>query len=227
MVFLFDSIVSPEYALGPDGRYETSFAGITGCKVQRFGGDKGAGLDPFAIFPSKRVAANFLASVAKVENDQDLLADLYLTAEKARQRERAHRDGDGRPEEAPAGEPASLSVPLRGRDGDLSADGLRPLRPPARGAEGRSGLSGALRHLEEDSGHRHDPDLEEEGDSGRRGMVARRDQPEDGQALFPAGGRVRARDCEDREALQRRLRRRDPARLRPHGEGRRTTVREG
>ena len=53
MVFLFDSIVRPEYALGPDGRYETSFAGITGCKVHRFGGDKGAGLDPFAIFPSK------------------------------------------------------------------------------------------------------------------------------------------------------------------------------
>ena len=83
MVYLFDSITRPEYALGPDGRYETSFAGLTGCKVHRFNGDKGAGLDPFAIFPSKRVAANFLASVAKVENDQDLLADLYLTAEKA------------------------------------------------------------------------------------------------------------------------------------------------
>ena len=82
MVFLFDSIVRPEYALSPDGRYETSFAGMTGCRVHRFTGDKGAGLDPFAIFPSKRVAANFLASVAKVENDQDLLADLYLTAEK-------------------------------------------------------------------------------------------------------------------------------------------------
>jgi hypothetical protein len=83
MIFLFDSITRPEYALGPDGRHETSFAGMTGCKVHRFGGNKGAGLDPFAVFPSKRVAANFLASVAKVENDQDLLADLYLTAEKA------------------------------------------------------------------------------------------------------------------------------------------------
>jgi energy-coupling factor transporter ATP-binding protein EcfA2 len=83
MVYLFDSITKPEYACGPDGRYETSFAGLTGCKVHRFKGDKGAGLDPFAIFPSKRIAANFLASVAKVENDQDLLADLYLTSEKA------------------------------------------------------------------------------------------------------------------------------------------------
>ncbi len=82
MVFLFDSIVRPEYALGSDGTYETSFAGITGCVVRRFNGAKGAGLDPFAVFPEKRMAANFLASVAKVEGDQDLLDDLYLTCQK-------------------------------------------------------------------------------------------------------------------------------------------------
>jgi len=82
MVFLFDSITKPEYSRGSDGRYETSFAGLTGCKVHRFTGDEGAGLDPFAIFPSKRLAANFLASIAKVEDDRDLLADLYLAAEK-------------------------------------------------------------------------------------------------------------------------------------------------
>ncbi|MDA4127600.1 MAG: hypothetical protein OK452_10450 [Thaumarchaeota archaeon] len=83
MVFLFDSIVRPEYAVSPDGRYETSFAGITGCKVHRFNSGSGAGLDPFAVFPTKRIAANFLASVAKVENDADLLADLYLASERA------------------------------------------------------------------------------------------------------------------------------------------------
>jgi hypothetical protein len=83
MVFLFDSIVRPEYALGPDGTYESSFAGITGCTVRRFNGEKGAGLDPFAVFPEKRMAANFLASVAKVEGDQDLLDDLYLTSQRA------------------------------------------------------------------------------------------------------------------------------------------------
>jgi hypothetical protein len=83
LVFLFDSIVRPEYALGPDGKYESSFAGLTGCDVHRFNSDRGAGLDPFAVFPSKRVAANFLASVARVENDPDLLADLYLTSESA------------------------------------------------------------------------------------------------------------------------------------------------
>jgi hypothetical protein len=83
MVFLFDSIVRPEYAVGPDGAYETSFAGITGCRVRRFNGDIGAGLDPFAVFPEKRMAANFLASVAKVEGDQHLLDDLYLTSQRA------------------------------------------------------------------------------------------------------------------------------------------------
>jgi hypothetical protein len=83
MVYLFDSIVRPEYAVSPDGKYETSFAGLTGCKVHRFSSGSGAGLDPFAVFPSKRIAANFLASVAKVENDPDLLADLYIASEGA------------------------------------------------------------------------------------------------------------------------------------------------
>ncbi|MGA2663440.1 MAG: hypothetical protein ABSF83_00645 [Nitrososphaerales archaeon] len=83
MVFLFDSIVRPEYAVGPDGSYGSSFAGMTGCRVHRFDRERGAGLDPFAVFPTKRTAANFLASVAKVEDDPDLLADLYLAAERA------------------------------------------------------------------------------------------------------------------------------------------------
>jgi len=82
MVYLFDGVTKPEYAVGPDGRYETSFASMTGCRVHRFG-EKGAGLDPFAVFPEKRMAANFLASVAKVEGDQDLLDDLYLTSQRA------------------------------------------------------------------------------------------------------------------------------------------------
>ncbi len=81
--FVFDSIVKPEYSLGPDGKRETSFAGITGCHVHRFLPDKGAGLDPFAVFPDRRRAANFLASVAKIEDEPDLMADLYLASAKA------------------------------------------------------------------------------------------------------------------------------------------------
>ena len=81
--FVFDSIVRPEYALGPDGKYESSFAGITGCHVHRFLPDKGAGLDPFAVFPDRRRAANFLASVAKIEDEPNLMADLYLASAKS------------------------------------------------------------------------------------------------------------------------------------------------
>ena len=81
--FVFDSIVRPEYSLGPDGKYETSFAGVTGCQVHRFLPDKGAGLDPFTVFPDRRRAANFLASVAKIEDEPNLMADLYLTSEKS------------------------------------------------------------------------------------------------------------------------------------------------
>jgi hypothetical protein len=81
--FVFDSIVKPEYAFGPDGKYETSFAGITGCKVHRFTKEKGAGLDPFAVFPDKRRAANFLASVAKIEGEPNLVADLYIASDRS------------------------------------------------------------------------------------------------------------------------------------------------
>jgi len=81
--FVFDSIVKPEYAFGPDGKYETSFAGITGCRVHRFTAEKGAGLDPFAVFPDKRRAANFLASVAKIEGEPNLVADLYIASERS------------------------------------------------------------------------------------------------------------------------------------------------
>ncbi len=83
MAYLFDRVTKPEYSVSPDGKYETSFAGLTGCEVHRFSSGSGAGLDPFAIFPTKRIAANFLASVAKVESDQDLLADLYIVSEGA------------------------------------------------------------------------------------------------------------------------------------------------
>jgi hypothetical protein len=81
--FVFDSIVKPEYAMGPDGKYESSFAGLTGCRVHRFTKEQGAGLDPFAVFPDRRRAANFLASVAKIEGEPNLVADLYLASDRS------------------------------------------------------------------------------------------------------------------------------------------------
>ncbi|HEV2138493.1 MAG TPA: hypothetical protein VGR53_06595 [Nitrososphaerales archaeon] len=82
-MFVFDSIVRPEYAVGPDGTYENSFAGVTKCVVHRFKEDEGAGLDPFYVFGDARRAAKFIASIIGVEDEPDLLADLYLAAQKS------------------------------------------------------------------------------------------------------------------------------------------------
>lgn len=90
IMFVFDSIVKPEYAVGPDGSYDNSFAGLIGAKVHRYKLDEGAGLDPFNVFrkgdsqespPDTRKAADFLGSLAHIEDDPDLLADLYITSE--------------------------------------------------------------------------------------------------------------------------------------------------
>lgn len=51
--------------------------------MHRFAKEKGAGLDPFAVFPDKRRAANFLASVAKVEAEPNLVADLYIASDRS------------------------------------------------------------------------------------------------------------------------------------------------
>ena len=83
-MFVFDSIVRPEYAVGPDGTYENSFAGVTKSVVHRFREDQGAGLDPFKVFGDARRAARFVASIIGVEEEPDLLADLYLAAQKSR-----------------------------------------------------------------------------------------------------------------------------------------------
>jgi energy-coupling factor transporter ATP-binding protein EcfA2 len=82
-MFLFDSIVRSEYAVGPDGTYENSFAGLTKSVVKRFREDEGAGLDPFKVFGDSRRAARFIASIIGVEEEPDPLADLYLAAQKS------------------------------------------------------------------------------------------------------------------------------------------------
>jgi energy-coupling factor transporter ATP-binding protein EcfA2 len=82
-MFVFDSIVRPEYAVGPDGTYENSFAGLTKSAVYRFKEDQGAGLDPFKVFGDSRRAARFIASIVGVDDEPDLLADLYLAAQRS------------------------------------------------------------------------------------------------------------------------------------------------
>jgi energy-coupling factor transporter ATP-binding protein EcfA2 len=82
-MFVLDSITKPEYAVGPDGSYENSFAGLTKSVVRRFREDEGAGLDPFKVFGDSRRVAGFIASIIGVEEEPDLLADLYLVAQRS------------------------------------------------------------------------------------------------------------------------------------------------
>jgi hypothetical protein len=82
-MFVFDSVTKPEYAVGPDGTYENSFAGLTKSVVHRFREDQGAGLDPFKVFGDSRRASRFIASIIGVEDEPDLLADLYLAGQKS------------------------------------------------------------------------------------------------------------------------------------------------
>ena len=77
-MFVFDSIAKTEYALGPDGKYESSFAGLTGCQVHSYTGS--SGLDPFSIFPDKNRGTEFVASIAKIEEGTEMWDDLSNTA---------------------------------------------------------------------------------------------------------------------------------------------------
>jgi hypothetical protein len=78
MLYVFDAIVKPEYSIGPDGSYENSFAGITKCVVHHYRREEGAGLDPYSVFPEKRMATDFIASLTKLDEDPELYADLAV-----------------------------------------------------------------------------------------------------------------------------------------------------
>jgi len=78
MLYVFDAIVKPEYSIGPDGTYENSFAGLTKCVVHHYKRDEGAGLDPYSVFPERRMATDFIASLTKLDEDPKLYADLAV-----------------------------------------------------------------------------------------------------------------------------------------------------
>jgi type IV secretion system protein VirB4 len=81
MLYAFDSIVTPEYAVGPDGSYESSFAGLTKCHVHRFDPKVGAGLDPFRVFGDSKLAASFIADILDLPKGDDL-DELHLASRK-------------------------------------------------------------------------------------------------------------------------------------------------
>ncbi|MEM3553558.1 MAG: hypothetical protein QW658_01210 [Candidatus Bathyarchaeia archaeon] len=78
-IYIFDSIAKPEYSVGPDGKYEGSFASMIGAKVLDFKGD--TYLDPFDIFEGRQ-AAQVVEELAGVD-DPEMRDELRMAAEGA------------------------------------------------------------------------------------------------------------------------------------------------
>jgi energy-coupling factor transporter ATP-binding protein EcfA2 len=76
LLYVFDAIVRPEYSRGPDGTEENSFAGLTKSYVHHYRKDEGAGLDPYSVLPEKRMATDFIASLAKIDSEPELYSEL-------------------------------------------------------------------------------------------------------------------------------------------------------
>jgi len=74
-LWIFDSIVSPEYALGPAGKYEGSFAELIGARTLDL--SEPQGLNPFDVFETPAAAASFVADLAGIV-EPDLRAELNL-----------------------------------------------------------------------------------------------------------------------------------------------------
>jgi len=74
-IWVFDSIVSPEYALGPSGRYEGSFAELIGARVLDL--SEPQGLNPYDVFETPAAASSFIADLAGIV-EPDLRAELNL-----------------------------------------------------------------------------------------------------------------------------------------------------
>ena len=83
-MFIFDSIVKPEYALGADGTYESSLASEVGAQVLRFNDkDQTYGFDPFIVFESKKDAGEFIREMAKIDEGSDQAAELLALAKQS------------------------------------------------------------------------------------------------------------------------------------------------
>ena len=77
-IWVFDSIVRPEYALGPDGRFEGSFAELIGSGPEDVVDvSRPQGLDPYQVFESRAAASSFVSDLAGIE-EPDLRAELNL-----------------------------------------------------------------------------------------------------------------------------------------------------
>lgn len=83
-MFIFDSIVKPEYVEGADGKYESSLAYEVGARAVRFTDPSATyGLDPLIIFP-KREASRFLMEMAGIDERSDEALEVHDLARGAR-----------------------------------------------------------------------------------------------------------------------------------------------
>ncbi len=83
LIFIFDSIVKPEYALGSDGTFDTSLAKEIGAKVLRFSSGESFGFDPFCVFESKRDAGEFVKELSRVEEGSELALEIISEAKES------------------------------------------------------------------------------------------------------------------------------------------------
>jgi energy-coupling factor transporter ATP-binding protein EcfA2 len=88
ILFTFDALDKREYSLGPDGRYESSFAYKTGSSVYIFSQNEKAGLDPFKIFleegssePDKKTVSEFISMLLNEAKEPELRTDLKLACD--------------------------------------------------------------------------------------------------------------------------------------------------
>ncbi|MDG6930164.1 MAG: hypothetical protein JRN26_01805 [Nitrososphaerota archaeon] len=82
MMYVFDSIVKPEYAVGSDGTYETSIAKEIGAEVLRFNNEEQFGFDPLLIF-SKRDAGEFIRELVKLDEGSEDTIELFSLVKEA------------------------------------------------------------------------------------------------------------------------------------------------
>ena len=104
-IYIFDSIAKPEYSVGPDGRYDGSFASMIGAKVLDFGGD--TYLDPLSIFEGRQ-AAQVVEELAGVD-EPEMKDELRMAAEGAHDLDELMEKLAARRASLPAGDQSPIS----------------------------------------------------------------------------------------------------------------------
>jgi len=107
-IYIFDSIARPEYSVGPDGKYEGSFASMIGAKVLDFKGKEETCLDPLGVFEGRQ-AAQAVEELAGVD-DPEMKDELRMAAEGASNLDGLYWRLAARASSLPAGDPSRATI---------------------------------------------------------------------------------------------------------------------